>query len=101
MNDKFNGNGNVIDRPFLYDYNETMKLLGKQNYFWLLTPEHEYSKEFDEIMNAHFECDKYGLLAKSVRSILYDFIFDFFALGVIVGKRIEREKKQEKRCKRD
>lgn len=78
-----------------------MKLLGKQNYFWLLTPEHEYSKEFDEIMNAHFECDSYGKLAKSVRSILYDFILDFFALGVIVGKKIEREKKQEKRCKRD
>lgn len=56
MNNKFNENevridcnSNVIDKPFLYDCNETMQLLGEQNYYWLLTPEHEYSKEFDEI----------------------------------------------------
>lgn len=108
MNDKFNGNevridcnGNVIDRPFLYDYNETMKLLGKQTYSWLIAPNYKYNKEFEDIINAHFNCDKYGSLAKSIRSILYDFILDFFVLGVIVGTRIEREKKQEKRCKRD
>lgn len=102
MNNKFNENevridcnGNVIDKPFLYDCNKTMQLLEKQNYFWLLTPEHEYSKEFDEIMNAHFVCDTHGTLEKSLRSIIFDFAIDFFSLGVIVGKRLERNRNRK------
>lgn len=93
MNNKFNENevridcnGNVIDKPFLYDYNKTMQLLGKQTYSWLLTPKHKYSKEFDEIMNAHFVCDTHGEIEKSLRSIIFNFAIDFFSLGVIVGK---------------
>lgn len=92
MNDKFNENEVRIDRPFLYMYNETMKLLGKQTYSWLLAPKHEYNKEFNEIMNAHFECDELGKTEKYFRSMIYDFAMDFFVLGVIVGKRLERNK---------
>lgn len=102
MNNKFNENevridcnGNVIDRPFLYDYNKTMQLLGKQTYSWLLAPKHKYSKEFDEIMNTHFVCDTHGEIEKSLRLIIFNFAIDFFSLGVIVGKRLERNKNRK------
>lgn len=43
MNNKFNENevridcnGNVIDKPFLYDCNKTMKLLGKTKLFLVI-----------------------------------------------------------------
>lgn len=82
------------NKPFIYTFNDTMKLLGNQNYFWMLSPDGELSKEYQDIMKAHFECDEYGDLEKSIKSLLYDVLVDFFNLGVITGKRLARKHKK-------
>lgn len=78
------------NKPFLYTYNDTMKLLGQQSYWSMLSHDGELSKEYQDIMKAHFECD----LEKSMKSLLYNIIIDFFALGVITGKRLARKHKK-------
>jgi hypothetical protein len=70
----------VKDDFFLYDANEVMQLIGKQYIVRHL------DANFYEVMAAHKaapDCD----------NELMDIAIDFYMLGIIKGKRVERERK--------
>lgn len=74
---------------FLYSINSTMELLGHQCILNDCSNNgSDSSKMFDDIVQAHIQ--------KGTINI-FDVGLDFFALGIIIGKREERQRKQEKR----
>jgi len=77
----------------LYDANEVMRIIGKQ-------PSCEYiGSEFDAVLDAH-------RAAGTNDNDMFSIAIDFYLLGIVCGKRLERAEKQrrsyrpitEKRC---
>lgn len=68
---------------FLYDMNETMKMLGYQCSVGIIKG--APSDDFDNVLTAHRQCGS-GLL---------DLGIDMFMLGYIYGKRVERVRRKK------
>lgn len=68
----------------IYNANDTMKLIGKQNVMIMATD--EVRADAQNIIQAHKQKSKY-------QSPL-DYAYDFFLLGVIYGKRLERKRRK-------
>lgn len=71
---------------FLYNANETMKMLGKQYPLGLLGKGGIAAEDFGNVLDAH---EKKGMYS------LFDLGMDAFMLGFIYGKRAERQKRKE------
>lgn len=71
---------------FLYRANETMKLLGKQCLYPLVTGNGIAKIDFDNVIKAHKE---------QPRCTMLDIGVDMFALGYIYGKRAERARRRK------
>lgn len=69
---------------FVYNRNETMKLIGKSHYNKFVIPGGKYSSGFDDIAQAH----KYDHYTKSP----FDIGLDFFIYGMICGVKEQRAK---------
>lgn len=67
----------------IYELNETMAIVGCQS-LELLTPGGLARKDFANVMRAHKE---------KHTSDAFDIACDFFILGVMYGKKLERHKK--------
>ncbi len=67
----------------IYDTNETMRLLGRQDYCALYNREGEAYKGIKEIQQAR------------TSEFVMDAAFDIFALGFIHGKRVERNRNKK------
>ena len=68
---------------FLYDANEVMHIIGKQ-------PSCDYiGSEFDAVLDAHRAA---GIEDNDMFSVA----IDFYLLGIICGKRMERAEKQHR-----
>lgn len=70
---------------FLYDRNDTMKMLGRTSYWTFAAPHGDYNKGFEDIMQAHKYCTS-----------LYDIAIDVFGYGMICG--IKEQRKRGKRA---
>lgn len=77
----------------MYDYNDTMRFLGKQNSL-IFCAGSPYAEQIKEVFEAH---EKYKHIN---RSVLFDIGIDFFLLGFAMGKRAERERRKEGRKKK-
>ena len=73
---------------FLYDANETMKMIGYQCPVSLLCGGGVAARDFKNILDAHEKKDTYSFLKVGI---------DVFMLGYIYGKRAERSKQKRKR----
>lgn len=76
-------------KEFIYERNETMKMLGHQTTWNKVALGGVAQKDFDNVLDAVTE--EYGSIFK--RIILNAGIY-FFALGYIYGQRAERAKKK-------
>lgn len=66
---------------FLYNANEVMRIIGKQ-------PSCEYiGSEFDAVLDAH-------RAAGNEDNDMFSVAIDFYLLGIMCGKRMERAEKQ-------
>lgn len=74
---------------FLYNANETMKLLGHQHACGLLTGDGIAKDDFNNVIEAH---------RKQPRCTMFDIGIDMFMLGYIYGKRAVRSKTKERKC---
>lgn len=72
----------TFESTFIYDRNDTMKLLGKQETYFFLGLDTEPGQQFNEIKEAH----RYDFN--------YNLALDAFSLGIIWGKRTERAKRK-------
>lgn len=88
-------NGNVIEKPFLYDINETMKLLGRQV---VIYGDSEEFKLMQDVLTA------YEISGDSMEKLIvqlikkfacYSLLSNFFTLGVIFGMRKERKRRKK------
>ena len=70
----------------IYDVNETMRMIGKQDTLEYLTD------EFKEVLAAHRSKDDDFT---SFDAYAFDWAIDFYLLGIITGKRLERSRKAE------
>lgn len=69
---------------FLYEVNETMRMLSKQYIYEILLGNKSAHKDFKNLIKAYEQCN---------RNTTTDLAYDAFMLGYIYGKRAEREKK--------
>lgn len=76
-------------KKFLYDRNDTMKILGKQTTWIKIADNGIAQKDFDNVLDAVTE--EYGSI---FRRIIFNAGIDFFSLGYIYGQRAERAKKK-------
>lgn len=68
---------------FLHDRNSTMKMLGRNSYYTLVSGSGRYRAEYDEILDAYLpEDDITGLF------------LDIYSFGIICGKREERSRRK-------
>lgn len=70
---------------FLYNANETMKMLGKQYPLGLLCKGGIAAEDFGNVLDAHMRNGTYSM---------FEIGIDIFMLGYIYGKRAERKKKK-------
>lgn len=73
---------------FLYDANETMKMIGHQCPASLLCGDGVATKDFKNILDAHKKKGTYSFFEVGI---------DVFMLDYIYGKRAERSKQKRKR----
>ena len=66
---------------FLHDRNSTMRMLGRNSYYTLVSGGGRYRAEYDDILNAYYPEDDFTGLC-----------LDIYAFGVICGKREERRR---------
>lgn len=66
-----------------YEKNETMKILGRNNFYWLCSPGGTYHREFMDVKSA-----REGASDKMIMLI------DMFALGVMCGIREQRKRQR-------
>ena len=67
---------------FLYNENETMKLIGHQCTYGLIIGDGIAKNDFENVIEAH---------KKQPKCTLFDIGIDMFMLGYIYGKRAERK----------
>lgn len=87
----------------IYDFNETMKLLGKQCYFSEAVHESNLKKELKEVEAAYTDRDtaKAWGLNQLAFEHCFDLIISIYDLGVIHGIRKEwarRKNKKPRQC---
>lgn len=70
----------------IYDYNETMKIIGRQMLSEYVCKDGIASTDFDEVLSAE----------RANCRPLFGIALDFFALGFIYGKRAERARKKNR-----
>lgn len=75
-----------MNSPSPYSLNPTMKLLGYQYIFGHID---RYRNMYDEVMQAH------------PHEGTYDICIDMFSLGIICGKRMDRERRKERAASRE
>lgn len=71
----------------MYDYNETMQFLGKQNSL-IFCADSPFAKEIKEVFEAH---EKFRT---KDHNLIFEIGIDFFLLGFAMGKRAERERRK-------
>lgn len=74
-----------MNRPSPYSLNPTMKLLGYQYIFGHID---RYRNMYDEVAQAH------------PHEGTYDICIDMFSLGIICGKRMDRQRRKERAANR-
>lgn len=79
----------AFNAVFLYDRNETMKLIGQSYYNKYAAPSGEYGSGFYDIIQAH----KYDYYSKSP----FETGLDFFIYGMICG--VKEQRKRGKRAR--
>lgn len=72
-------------RPFIYNLNPTMRLLGRQ---CIVTTFNKYKDMYSEVLEAH------------PHEGTFDICIDMFSLGIICGKRIDRQRRKERAASR-
>lgn len=76
----------VFRAVFLYDRNDTMKMLSRTNYWTFAAPHGDYNKGFEDIMQAHKYCTS-----------LYNIAIDVFSYGMICGIKEQRSRAKRAR----
>lgn len=82
-------------KGFLYNQNETMKMLGYQN--------SGTNSELWNVINAYYDStakDDYFtrfIMSMFKKGILFSFLMNIYTLGIIDGKKVERSKRKGKR----
>lgn len=74
----------------MYEYNDTMKFLGKQNSL-IFCADSPYAKEIKEVFEAH---EKFRT---KDHNLIFEIGIDFFLLGFAMGKRAARKKKSDRK----
>lgn len=88
--------GNVIENPFLYGVNDTMKLLGHQYYTKANTEEFNAMQDILNAFEVSGSSTEHLVVTLIKKFYLFSFIDSFFKLGVIYGMRMERKRRNKR-----